>query len=71
MIGLLVPEQRDKRAPNPTASASAQPGPEGSSARAIACLEAGAMGVAVMGAVMKAADPAGVVAGLVERINRD
>ncbi|MCH7942269.1 MAG: thiamine phosphate synthase [Proteobacteria bacterium] len=35
---------------------------------AAACLEAGAKGVAVMGAVMAAADPEGVVAGLVEKL---
>ena len=35
---------------------------------AATCLEAGATGVAVMGGVMKAADPEGVVAALVDRI---
>ena len=35
---------------------------------AAACLEAGAKGVAVMGAVMAAADPERVVAGLVEKL---
>lgn len=36
--------------------------------RAAACIDAGAHGVAVMGAVMRAADPAAVVAGLVEAV---
>ncbi len=35
MTGLLVPEHRDERAPNPRDPASAQPRPEGSAARAI------------------------------------
>jgi hypothetical protein len=35
MTGLLVPDRRDKRAPDPRDPASAQPGPEGSAARAI------------------------------------
>jgi thiamine monophosphate synthase len=37
-------------------------------ARAAACLEAGAAGVAVMGAVMRADDPAGVVRSLGRRV---
>lgn len=37
--------------------------------RAAACVDAGAHGVAVMGAVMRAPDPAGVVAALVEAVD--
>jgi len=35
MTGLLVPDHRDERAPNPRDPASAQPGPEGSATCAI------------------------------------
>ncbi len=42
----------------------------GSAAQAVACLEAGAAGVAVMGAVMRADDPAAVVAGLLGALER-
>lgn len=38
-------------------------------AQAAACIDAGAAGVAVMGAVMRAADPAAVVAGLQEAVS--
>ncbi|HLV57877.1 MAG TPA: thiamine phosphate synthase [Natronosporangium sp.] len=39
--------------------------------RAAACVAAGAAGVAVMGAVMRAEDPAAVVAGLCRAVERD
>jgi thiamine-phosphate diphosphorylase len=56
-LARLVP-----RAPAPVVAL----GGVGTPDRAAACLAAGAAGVAVMGAVMRAADPAAVVASLVE-----
>lgn len=38
-------------------------------ARAHACLEAGAAGIAVMGAIMRASDPAAATAGLIEAVS--